>query len=400
MAGHESVIIPPTTPSKKWLEAQVESPELAVGTIQKPFKQLVQEEELLQPGTAQIPITPKAEREPIAPAVAQDAVAQDAVVQAAAQQEDIEVATVQEDEAVAKTGTVPPEATVRGQLEQLMGDVESGDAPWADEAMRKANQAMSARGMGSSSIAAAAITQSVLEAAMPIAKYDAGVYGTINLQNLRNQQEAMLSTYAASNVAKNLNAKSINEVSRFMAGLRQGIITYNSTQYNEMSKYNATEANRIAAQNAGNTTEVSKQNAIQRNQMTAMHVQENNKIEKFNSDNAIQIARSNAEWRRATNTMNTAADNAANSQNTSNLFNISEQAKANLWQQSADVFDWANKNGESEKDRAYNLVQYSIQRNDFLQDLKAADKKALEEQMGDFVLKVFEELAKNKGWLG
>jgi hypothetical protein len=162
-----------------------------------------------------------------------------------------------------------------------------------------------------------------------------------------------------------------------------------------MSKYNATEANRIAAQNAGNTTEVSKQNAIQRNQMTAMHVQENNKIEKFNSDNAIQIARSNAEWRRATNTMNTAADNAANSQNTSNLFNISEQAKANLWQQSADVFDWANKNGESEKDRAYNLVQYSIQRNDFLQDLDKAKKDALEEQLGQFVLGIFAELAKN-----
>ena len=166
-----------------------------------------------------------------------------------------------------------------------------------------------------------------------------------------------------------------------------------------MSKHNATEANRIAAQNAGNITEISRQNAIQRNQMTAMYVQENNKIEKFNSDYAMQIARSNAEWRRSTNTMNTAAENAANSQNTSNLFNISEQAKANLWQQSADVFDWANKNGESEKDRAYNLVQYSIQRNDFLQDLKAADKQKLEERTGDFVFDVFKELAENKGWI-
>jgi len=390
MAVNEGVIIPPSSPSKEWLEAQVENPQLAAGTIQQPFLQSVQEDELLQPGTAQIPITPKAEREPIETAVAQDATVQpDAAVQAATQQPTVEVEKIQADDAVAATGTVTPEATVRGQLEQLMGDVESGDAPWADEAMRKANQAMSARGMGSSSIAAAAITQSVLEAAMPIAKYDAGVYGTMNLQNLRNQQEAMLSTYAASNVAKNLNATSVNEVNKFMAGLRQGIIVSNSTQYNEMSKFNASEANRIAAQNAGNTTEVSKQNAIQRNQMTAMYTQENNKIEKFNSDYAMQIARSNAEHRRATNTRNTAADNASNSQNTSNLFNISEQAKANLWQQSSDVFDWANKNGESDKDRAYNLAQYSIQRNDFLQDLDAAEKKDLEKGMANLVYDLF-----------
>ena len=398
MAVNEGVIIPPSSPSKEWLEAQVLNPELQAGTVQKPFPQLVQEEELLQPGIGQIPITPKAEREPIAPAVAQDAAVQAADIQAAVQQPTIEVEKAQADEAVAATGTVTPEATVQGQLEQLMGDVESGDAPWADEAMRKANQAMSVRGMGSSSIAAAAITQSVLEAAMPIAKYDAGVYGTMNLQNLRNQQEAMLNTYAASNVAKNLNAKSVNEVNKFMAGLRQGIILSNSTQYDEMSKHNATEANRIAAQNAGNATEVSKQNAIQRNQMTAMYVQENNRIEKFNSDYAMQVARSNAEHRRATNTMNTAADNAANSQNTSNLFNVSEQAKANLWQQSADLLDWTYKNAESEKDRAYNLVQYSIQRNDFLKDLDQAKKDHLEQEMGDFVFEIFKGLAENLPW--
>ena len=389
MVVNSDVIIPPRTPSKEWLEEQVTNPELAVGAEQLPFKQVVQEEELLQPGIGQIPITPTAEREPISPAVTQDAAVQAATFQAATAQPTIEVETVQADAAVAETGTVPPEATVRGQLEQLMGDVESGDAPWADEAMRRANQAMSVRGMGSSSVAAAAITQSVLEAAMPIAKYDANVYGTMNLQNLRNQQEAMLSTYAASNVAKNLNATSINEVNKMMAGLRQGIILSNSTQYNEMSKYNATEANRIAAQNAGNATEVSRQNAIQRNQMTAMYVQENNKIEKFNSDYAMQIAKSNAELRRATNTMNTAADNTANMINTSNLFNKSEQALANLWQESGDVIDWARRSAENDKDRAYNLAQYSIQRNDFLQDLNAAEKKHLEAGMANLVYDLF-----------
>jgi len=87
--------------------------------------------------------------------------------------------------------------------------------------------------------------------------------------------------------------------------------------------------------------------------------------------------------------MNTAAENADNSLNTSNLFNISEQAKANLWQQSADLLDWVHKNAESDKDRAYNLAQYSIQRNDFLKDLDQAKKDQLEQQMGDFVLQVF-----------
>ena len=105
MAVNEGVIIPPSSPSKEWLEAQVENPQLAAGTIQQPFLQSVQEDELLQPGTAQIPITPKAEREPIALAVAQDATVQpDAAVQAATQQPTAEAATVKS----APVTPVPP----------------------------------------------------------------------------------------------------------------------------------------------------------------------------------------------------------------------------------------------------------------------------------------------------
>ena len=46
------------------------------------------------------------------------------------------------------------------------------------------------RGLGASSMAAAAITQAIYESAIPIAAQDAKTYATVDLQNLSNQQQA------------------------------------------------------------------------------------------------------------------------------------------------------------------------------------------------------------------
>ena len=158
-----------------------------------------------------------------------------------------------------------------------------------------------------------------------------------------------------------------------------------------MAEFNVNAANLAAAQNAGDATEVSKQNALMRNQMTQVVLQEASQAHRFNADYAFQIGKANAEYYRQVNTANTAAINTDNAINTANLFNLSGQARAELVQESRDIFDWANKNAESEKDRAYNLAQYAIQRNDFLSDMEAAEKAALQKSMGNFVLELFKE---------
>jgi hypothetical protein len=377
--------IPANVPSDAWLAQQVESPTLPGMAVQAPVKQTIDEEkELLQQTTAQIPITPEAERAPVAAATPTTG-----ETQAVTQQDNIEIERVQADQAVAEEGNVTPLSTVRGQLEQLMGDVESDDAPWADAAMRKANQAMSARGMGNSSIAAAAITQSVLEAAMPIAQYDASVYGTMNLQNLRNRQETMLSNTAASNVAKNMNAKTANEVQMFMNTMRDGVLKFNSTQHDAMSKFNAVQG-----------TETSKFNAAQSNVANQFYAQMDDAAEKFNATNTLAISKTNAEWRRTINTANTAAVNTSNMVNAQNAFNMSQQAMADLWQRSRDVFNWANQSADNSKDRAFQMAMYSMQRADYMAEMSVRDKNDLWEGVGLFAHSLFEDVLEGTNWFG
>src|SRR3990167_5694784 len=74
----------------------------------------------------------------------------------------IDPATMTAAQGTAQQGIVTPESTVRGQMERLMDDVDQGNAPWADAAIRKANAAMQARGLGQSSMAGAAIAQSII----------------------------------------------------------------------------------------------------------------------------------------------------------------------------------------------------------------------------------------------
>ena len=99
--------------------------------------------------------------------------------------------------AKAKTGTVTPQSTVAGQMATLMEQFNDGTPAWAAGAMRAANAAMAARGMGASSMASAAIVQAAMESAIPIAQADAQTFASMNMQNLNNQQQVSLANAAA-----------------------------------------------------------------------------------------------------------------------------------------------------------------------------------------------------------
>ena len=350
------VRLPAFTPSTAYLKEQVESPMLPPGAVQAIIPQQIQKGEELQKvaGT----YTPPEQRE--------IATGEVSIID---QPDQIKAAEFEADRAVAQEGTVTPESTIRGQMELLMGDIASGDAPWADEAMRNANAVMLERGLGQSSMAADAITSAVLEAAIPIAQYDASVFGGINLTNLRHRQETMLSNTSASNAAKQFNATSVNEVNRFMAGLRDGVMKHNATQKDAMDRFNAGE------ENASDQFYDKMEDAA----------------EQFNATNTLAIAKSNVEWRRTINTANTAAENNANMLNAQNAFNISQQAMADLWQRSRDVFSWANSTAENERDRAYNLALYAIKRSDFLEDMETQEKNAFFGLIGDLVRGVVDD---------
>lgn len=99
--------------------------------------------------------------------------------------------------AQAVQGNVTAQDTVQGQLTQLMKSFDNGTPAWAAGALRAANAAMAARGLGGSTMAGAAILQAAMESAIPIAAQDAQTFAQMNLTNLNNKQQVALANAAA-----------------------------------------------------------------------------------------------------------------------------------------------------------------------------------------------------------
>lgn len=229
-------------------------------------------------------------------------------------------------ETVAAQGEVSNLATIKGQLEQMYQESSDGQVPiWAQGAMRKAEEVLAARGLGSSSIAAGAITAAIQESAINIAAPDAATYFQMDLTNLGNRQQvnlvntqmkqqSLLSDQAALNAAAQFNASSTQQIEMFQAQLVSDIQTQNANRTASLEQFNAGQTNSVAQFNAGLQ--------FQRDQ--------------FNANMAHVIDQSNVQWRRQINTANTASINAANQLNVQNKFNLSNYALNSLWQKSRD----------------------------------------------------------------
>jgi hypothetical protein len=265
-------------------------------------------------------------------------------------------------------GEVDVKSTVQGQLAQLMQQFEGGQIPaFAAGAIRTAEQRLAARGMGASSMAGAAIVQAAMEASTPIAAADAETYRRMqelnlnnrqqaevlnaqmtlqmDLQNLSNEQQArvtntqnqiqgLFNDQAAANSARQFNATSEQQNDQFFAGL-----------FNQTAQFNAAQKNAISQFNAGQTNAVAQFNSELANQR-----------EQFNLKNSIVIDQANAVYRRQINTANTAIANAENEFNVRNLFNISQNAQAQILQQQRDEINFARVSALNDQEYRNNLA--------------------------------------------
>ena len=191
--------------------------------------------------------------------------------------------------AVAQTGAITSDATVKGQLEGLQQDVTTALASgnpmpvWARGAAKATEAAMAARGMSQSSMAAEALAEGIMNAAIPIAKADADSYKQMIFQNLANNQQAaitnaqaylkmdmanlsnaqqaslnnlqtrqsfLLSDQAAANAAKQFNATTQNQVNQFYDQLGATVETNNANRQAAMDQFNVDQTNSIAKYNA------------------------------------------------------------------------------------------------------------------------------------------------------
>jgi len=292
--------------------------------------------------------------------------------------------------ATAATQELDEKATTQYQLGQLLGSIEEGKPmpAWAAPAVRKVAGVMQARGLGASSMAAAAMTQAVMESGVVIASQDANKYATIQLQNLNNQQQTALTnaaTFAAmdkANLSARLqgavtNAQNLlaTETKNLDARQQGNTLTYNAltqalfkdaAEDNARKQFNAkneiqveeffanlgsqvdtANKNRIAATAQFNAGEVNAQAQFN----TAMR----DNREKFNANMQFAVDQSNVQWRRQVNTAATAVQNETNRINVANAYNSSQNALNNLWQKYRDNAAWNFQKTESYMQRQHEV---------------------------------------------
>ena len=285
-------------------------------------------------------------------------------------------------QAVAATDELDQRATVKYQLEQILSGIEEGKPmpPFAAPAVRKVAGIMQARGLGASSMAAAAITQAVMESGVAIAAKDADQFARMQLTNLNNRQKTALQNAALvagqdkANLSVRLQAAVTNaqallatETKNLSAKQRSDELSYNAltqglfkdaAEENARRQFNAknelqvdeffaelesqvetADANRKAAMAQFNAGEVNAQNQFN----TAMR----DNREKFNSNMQYAIDQSNVQWRRQINTADTTVQNETNRINTQNAYTASQNALNNLWQRYRDEAAWALQKTES-----------------------------------------------------
>ena len=330
--------------------------------------------------------------------------------------------------AVAQTGTVSTDSTVRGQLASLQSDVETAVAAgdplpvWARGAAKATEAALANRGMSQSSMAAEALAEGIMNSAIPIAKADADTYKQMIFQNLANNQQAaitnaqsylqmdmanlsntqqaslqnlntrqafLMSDQAAANAAYQFNATSQNQVNQFYDNMSSQMSEQNSARNDAMAQYSTSEANKIAALNAQNTVQVDEANTQRESAINQFNSTLDNQRQQFNVNNQREIDQSNVVWRRGINTANTAAVNASNQTNAQNLLGLSNWAMSAAWQQWRDEASWVNTASENAQNRNHNMAMAALERSAAVDLQDSASKDAMYQMIGKFGFDLF-----------
>ena len=287
-------------------------------------------------------------------------------------------------------------ATVQYQLGELFKGIEDGKPlpPWASGPARKAAAIMQQRGLGASSMAAAAITQAVMESGVSIAAQDAQMYGTIQLKNLDNKQQAALQNalQVATMDRQNADARTKAAISNAQALLSIDLKELDAQQQSNTLKYSAlTQAalTDAAAENARrqfnaksdmqveeffaelgvqiDTANINRDIAIkqfnvnQENAYKEFNASMEDQRDKFNANMTFAINQSNAQWRRQVNTANTALKNETNRINVQNKYNATQTAMNQLWQMYRDNATFNFTAAESSKQRAHETMLKSLE---------------------------------------
>ena len=258
----------------------------------------------------------------------------------------------------AAEATPSQQATVQGQLNNLMSDFEGGNTPsWAAGAMRTATAQMAARGLGSSSLAGQAIVQAAMESALPIAQADANTIAKFEAQNLSNrQQSALLAAEQRANFlnldfnqafqAKVQNASRISDIANMNFTAEQQIALENSKVANTVNLQNLSNAQAMVMAEASALSQLDTQNLNNRQQSAVQNAQSFLQVDMANLSNQQQTELLKSQQRIQSLFTDQAAENASRQFNATSQNQV-DQFFANLASQTSQ-FNAAQQNAQAQ----------------------------------------------------
>ena len=258
----------------------------------------------------------------------------------------------------AAEATPTKQATVQGQLENLLQQFEGGNTPsWAAGAMRAAQGMLASRGLGASSIAGQAVIQAAMESALPVAQADANTFAQFEAQNLSNrQQRAMLAAQQRATFmgmefdqkfqARVLNASKISDIANMNFTAEQSIALENSRIANTMNLQNLSNQQALIMAEAAALSQLDMANLNNRQQASVMNAQNFMQMDMANLNNRQQTEMFKAQSRIQALFTDQAARNAARQFNATSQ-NQTDQFFASLASQTSQ-FNAAQSNAQAQ----------------------------------------------------
>ena len=255
--------------------------------------------------------------------------------------------------------TTPTQAAmVQGQLDGLMQQFVGGNTPaWAAGAIRSANAAMSARGLGASSLAGQAIVQAAMESALPIAQADAQIQAQFEGQNLSNRQQiAMLSAQQRAKFmgqefdqefqSRVQNSARIGDIANMNFTAEQQVQLENSRATNTMNLNNLSNSQAMVMAEASALAQLDSQNLNNRQQTAVQNAQSFLQTDMANLSNRQQTELFKSQQRVQSMFTDQAATNAASQFNATSQ-NQTDQFFQNLGAQ-VSQFNATQQNAQSQ----------------------------------------------------
>jgi hypothetical protein len=236
---------------------------------------------------------------------------------------DAQVASQFTEQIQAAQATPSQQATVQGQLSNLMQQFQGGNTPaWAAGAMRSVTSAMAARGLSASSLAGQAMVQAAMESALPIAQADAQTQAQFEGQNLSNrQQRAMLAAQQRAQFmgqefdqafqSRVQNSARIGDIANMNFTAEQQVQLENSRAVNTMNLNNLSNSQAMVMAEAAALAQLDTANLSNRQQSAVQNAQNFLSADMANLSNRQQTELFKAQQRVQSLFTDQAATNAA-----------------------------------------------------------------------------------------